>query len=199
MVRKTVYEVGICHVRLLRLILTENTENRNSSIWTYLVEIFDISAFLRGLRQQNLVNLLTLTLFRATKNSVVICRAILLYKLGHPFHSTLFVNTYFKNIFRPDTIIQIGQLRFRHVWSMMTLSKYINRQHSWLLTWKNQYERKNQYISKIIFCFLRLKHQYFLKKTNSAYSFTMNKIGSGQTLRSDWTYRPWRIRICRAP
>jgi len=27
------------------------------------------------------------------------------------------------------------------------------------------------------------------------YSFIMNKICSGQTLRTDWTYLPWKIRI----
>jgi len=32
-----------------------------------------------------------LTLFRVTKNSVVICRASLLYEMGYPFRSTLFV------------------------------------------------------------------------------------------------------------
>jgi len=43
-----------------------------------------------------------LTLFRATKNSVVIYRASLLYELGYPFRSTLFVPKDFENIFRPN-------------------------------------------------------------------------------------------------
>jgi len=41
-----------------------------------------------------------LTLFRETKNSVVICRASLLYEMGHPFRSTLFVPIKFHNSFR---------------------------------------------------------------------------------------------------
>jgi hypothetical protein len=32
-----------------------------------------------------------LTLFRATKNCVVICSASLLYEMGYPFRSTVFV------------------------------------------------------------------------------------------------------------
>ena len=42
-----------------------------------------------------------LSLFRAINNSVVICKASLLYELGYPFRSTLFVPTDFQNIFRP--------------------------------------------------------------------------------------------------
>ena len=42
-----------------------------------------------------------LTLFRATKNCVVICRASLLYEMGYPFRSTVFVPMEFGNIFRP--------------------------------------------------------------------------------------------------
>jgi len=41
-----------------------------------------------------------LTLFRATKNSVVICWASFLYEFGNQFRSTWFVHTIFPNCFR---------------------------------------------------------------------------------------------------
>ena len=43
-----------------------------------------------------------LTLFRSTKNSVVICRASLLYEMSESFRSTLFVPTDFRDIFPPN-------------------------------------------------------------------------------------------------
>jgi len=42
-----------------------------------------------------------LTRFRATKNCVVICRASLLYEMGYPFRSALFVPMEFRTFFAP--------------------------------------------------------------------------------------------------
>ena len=61
-----------------------------------------------------------LTLFRATKNCVVICIASLLYEMGYPFRSAFFV---------PMEFFQIERMRFRHVWSMMTKSIHANALH----------------------------------------------------------------------
>ena len=49
------------------------------------------------------------------------------------------------------TFIHIERLCFRHVWSMMKWSKLINREHSWLLTCKDQYLCKNQHMCKFVF------------------------------------------------
>ena len=62
-----------------------------------------------------------LTFLRATKNSVVICRAGLLYELGKPFRSILFVSTDSQNA-PSGTSIKIEGLHFRHVLSMRKVS-----------------------------------------------------------------------------
>ena len=43
-----------------------------------------------------------MTLFRATKKSVVICKAIMLYEMSYLFRSTQFETTDFQNCFRPN-------------------------------------------------------------------------------------------------
>jgi len=93
-----------------------------------------------------------LTLFRATKNSVVICTASLLYEMSYSFCSTLFVPRIqiLWAFFRPNLNYHPDQLAAFSTWSMMTCSIHINR-HSWLLTWMNQYVCENQYTNKFSF------------------------------------------------
>jgi len=141
-----------------------------------------------------------LTLFRASKYSVVICRASLLYKMSCLFRSTLFVTTDFPNSFHPNWNVNPDRAAaFPTCLVNATWSKHINREHSWLLKWKNQYVRKTQCLFKISFGFLRWKHHKKLKKSNSVYSFITNKICNSQTLRSDGTYWPWKVSTHSVP
>jgi len=90
------------NVMKVRPILTENTENwisRYLDVSPSWCRHFQYLGFLTGAPTKNFGTSVdfkrVLTLLHATKNSVVICRASLLYEMSYSFRSTLFVHTDF--------------------------------------------------------------------------------------------------------
>jgi hypothetical protein len=151
----------------LRPILTENTENWISR---YLVvspswcRHFGCLGFLTGASTTNFGISVdferVLTLFSATKNSAVICRARLLYEISHSFRSTIFLQQIFRT-FSP----QLKPSSRSSGCAFDMLGQWWHGANIWTVSipdW-NQHVCKNQYMCKISFLFLRWKQSTFFE------------------------------------